>query len=170
MTLRFFSPARRPDDEARRQAVLAGLGPIDETQLVPIVQEAADLFDARIALVTLVGESDVRIAGAVGLEKGVVPRAAAFCSHTIVEADGTLCVPSFHQDDRFAGNPIVNGPIQPHSYLGASIVVDGARVGAVCVIDPDEAAMHRPDGREQLLDLATRTAALLQGPEAGPTI
>lgn len=135
VTTRFFSPAPYPADEVRRQHVVQMLVgrnlPTFEIQVA--VDRAADIFGTRYAAMTILDQDRQWIAVSKGLKVSVMSRAAAFCGHTILSTD-PLVVQDTTADERFAGNPLVLGPTNIQFYAGVPLVIQGAAVGALCVL------------------------------------
>ena len=76
-----------------------------------VVARAAALFEAPIALVSIVHEDVQRFRARIGLDATQTPRSISFCGHAL-HRDAPLVVPDATRDARFAGNPLVVGP--PH--------------------------------------------------------
>ena len=66
----------------------------------------------------------------------------SFCGHAIL-ADDVFFVMDARKDALFADNPFVAGPPHLRFYAGASIIVDGAAIGTLYLLD------HKP---RQLVD------------------
>ena len=85
-----------------------------------ITSLAADLFDAPIALVSLVDSERQWFKSHHGLEATSTPRSWAFCSHAIEgKPRSTLVVEDATLDQRFAANPLVVGDPGIRFYAGA---------------------------------------------------
>jgi diguanylate cyclase (GGDEF)-like protein/PAS domain S-box-containing protein len=125
--------------------------------LQQIAALAADVFQAPIALVSLVARDRQFFKGQVGLEVASTPRNLSFCAHAIL-GDGVLVVPDSTLDPRFAANPLVTGQPGIRFYAGAPLVnPQGHRLGSLCVID----RVPRPSFSEHEHGLLAKLAALV---------
>ncbi|MGA0605377.1 GAF domain-containing sensor histidine kinase [Phenylobacterium sp. VNQ135] len=126
-----------PSEPARLQA-LREYGVLDtppEAAFDRITELAAELFDAPIALVSLVDADRQWFKSAIGLPVSETPRAYAFCDHTI-RTDEVMVVPDATADDRFRDNPLVLDDPLIRFYAGAPLTLpSGLRIGSLCVID-----------------------------------
>lgn len=125
-------------NEADRLAALRSLevdtGATDST-LDSLVEIAARLMSAPIALVSLVEEHQQIFAARVGLQACSTSREVSFCSHAVASRR-PLVVKDASKDPRFAQNPLVTGEPGIRFYAGAPMVTrTGHVVGAVCIID-----------------------------------
>jgi PAS domain S-box-containing protein len=127
-------------DEAARLRALRELGVLDtapEERFDRLTRLAQDMFQAPIALVTLVDENRQWFKSNLGLGVGETSRDVAFCAHAILD-DGVLVVPDATADPRFADNPLVTGDPDIRFYAGAPLATsDGHSVGTLCVIDTE---------------------------------
>lgn len=161
MTLHFFSAAFRPEDEGGRQRAVDGLRPVaaSDPVLQALVGEVSEVLRTPIAMLTLTDGAVQRIVSAIGIEPATLPRAIAFCSHTIAAPDGALSVPDLRADPRFRANPLVSGGPCVRHYTGVAVRSGPFAIGALCGLD------HRPHGpasfrqRAQLRRLADAVAA-----------
>jgi GAF domain-containing protein len=139
--------APTPPDEPQRLEALRRLLILDtppEERFDRIVRFAAEEFDAPIALVSLVDRDRQWFKARVGLEVCETSRDAAFCAHAILEPE-VMVVEDALADPRFADNPLVLGPPHIRFYAGSPLVVDGRRVGTLCVIDTRPRAFDATD-------------------------
>ena len=103
-----------------------------------ITKLVADLFEAPIALVSLVDEDRQWFKSAHGLDITETPRELSFCQYVL--ADGQpLVVTDVVGDDRFRDNPLVTGDPHIRFYAGMPLrAYNGAILGTLCVIDRKE--------------------------------
>ncbi|WP_332685643.1 sensor histidine kinase [Devosia sp.] len=153
------------DDPARLEA-LATLEAIDsgpDADFERLSRIAAQIFDAEIALVTLIDRDRQWFRACVGID-GLTEIATqvSFCAHTIaLPGDGdALVVLDATKDSRFADNPLVTG--WPHiRFCGsAAIVVAGQKLGSLCVISATPRESVAPGLQEQLVELAGLASTL----------
>lgn len=101
-----------------------------------LADTAAGLFDAPVALVTLVDAEHQWFKAASGIAETQAPSADSFCVHTIAEApDGALVVADATADLRFSDQPRVTGAPFLRFYAGVPLIIDGQAVGTICVFD-----------------------------------
>lgn len=148
-----------PPNEDERLRALSGYGAVDtapEPELDRIVRLAATLFDAPIALVSLIGETRNFFKARVGVGICESPRDISFCAHALV-AEDVLVIPDAAADPRFAANPlVVSGPAL-RFYAGAPLVTSqGHAIGTLCVID----GRPRPDLSDRERDVLRALAAI----------
>lgn len=136
--MQFFSPPKLPASEPARHARLCGLQLLDtapDPLLDAIVSEAADLYKAPIALISLLDSRRQWFKARHGLEVAETPRALSFCGHAILQPE-PLIVLDARCDERFRGNPLVTAVPNVIFYAGVPLVMeDGHAVGTLCVID-----------------------------------
>lgn len=133
--------AALPADEEKRLAAVHRLGLLDtetEERFDRHARIAAAALDAPIALVSLVDRERQWYKAHYGFDYSETSRDVGFCSHAILES-APLVVNDTLKDDRFADNPVVSGEPHVRFYAGVPLhAADGARVGALCVVD------HKP--------------------------
>jgi PAS domain S-box-containing protein len=133
-----MQPADRLPDEERRLAVLRAYRVLDtptEAAFDRIAALAAAVCETPSAMISFVDEERQWFKARVGVDVAETPRDVSFCGHAI-QGDDLFVVPDTHQDQRFADNPLVTGPLNVGFYAGAPIVTaDGHRLGALCVTD-----------------------------------
>ncbi|MGF3027138.1 EAL domain-containing protein [Methylobacterium aquaticum] len=119
--------------EAVHRLAAVGTGP--EAQFDAICRVLRRIFDAPIALVSVVEHDRVWYKAKCGLEVEDAPRDVAVCAHTIL-SDDVLIVEDLARDARFRNNPLVTGDPGLRAYAGVPLVLaPGLRVGALCIID-----------------------------------
>ncbi|QUD89131.1 GAF domain-containing hybrid sensor histidine kinase/response regulator [Phenylobacterium montanum] len=98
---------------------------------------AASLFEAPIALVSLVDAERQWFKSHHGLDVEATPRSWSFCAHALaLPRGGTLVVEDATLDQRFCDNPLVCGDPHIRFYAGAVLTApNGDNLGALCVID-----------------------------------
>ena len=144
------------NDEHRR-AKLRALETVDaeaDPDFDRLARLAGSLMQTPIALVTLVDVDRQRFKSAIGLDQSGTPVEQSFCAHAIAAGDGAMIVEDATLDARFASNPMVTGDDHLRFYAGAPIVVAGARIGTLCVLDRQPRARPTPDQIDQLELLA----------------
>ncbi|WAJ29438.1 GAF domain-containing protein [Antarcticirhabdus aurantiaca] len=134
-----------PHDEEARLSALAAMAVINtppDRAFDIIVDLAAHLFEAPIALVSLVGRDKQIFKARVGLDVCETSRDVSFCAHAITRRDEVLVVSDARRDPRFATNPLVTGAPHIRFYAGAPLIgIGGQPVGTLCIID----RVPRPD-------------------------
>ncbi|MCS2609734.1 GAF domain-containing protein [Halomonas dongshanensis] len=152
-----------PDQEAERLAALRELAILDtpsEAVFDQLTQLACELFDAPIALISLLDEHRQWFKSHAGLGVRETARESSFCAYTLAHGD-TLVVENTLEDERFTANPLVTDKPHMRFYAGHPLVLDdGVMVGALCVIDTQPRTF---DARERrlLAGLAGQAEALL---------
>lgn len=134
-----------------------------------ITRLASSLFQAPVALVTLLGPDWQSFQSCVGTDLPGTPVGISFCAHSIASNDRVTVIADPLHDPRFAGNPLVIGDQHIRFYAGAPIIVHEARVGTVCVLDRVERPMPSAGLRDQLALLADLAASLFEMKEATRT-
>ena len=124
--------------EAARLEALLDLDILDtapEDHFTAICETARDLFQAPIALVSLVTETDQWFKGRCGIGLPGTARGESFCTHTVV-SDEVLVVEDAARDPRFRDSLLVAGAERVRFYAGAPLeVAPGLQVGSLCVMD-----------------------------------
>lgn len=125
-------------EEASRLATLLEYDILDsesEESFDRLAEIAADLFDAPIALVSLVDGYRQWFKSRVGLSIHETPREGSFCEQTIRERD-IMVVTDALRDRRFAGSPLVVRKPSIRFYAGAPLLNgDGHALGTICIMD-----------------------------------
>lgn len=111
------------------------VGTAADPLLDTISRQAAALYKAPQAFVTLSDGERLHFCGSAGVRDGVLPEDAVFCHFTLAQ-DVPLVVPDARLDPRFADHPIVVGPPHIRFYAGVPVLhPDGRRIGTVCIVD-----------------------------------
>ncbi|AJA10165.1 signal transduction histidine kinase [Sphingopyxis fribergensis] len=103
-----------------------------------VTKMVADLYDAPIALVSLVDDCRQWFKSSYGLEVAETPREMSFCQYVIAE-DRPVVIVDVFGDERFRDNPLVTGDPFIRFYAGVPLrAYNGAILGTLCVIDRKE--------------------------------
>jgi PAS domain S-box-containing protein len=154
--------------ESVRLAVLRALEVLDtppEPAFDRLTALAADLFDAPMALVSLIDDDRQWFKSRLGVDGCSTPRSEAFCSHALdLEPGGVLVVEDAARHPIFHDYPAVTGEMGVRFYAGAVLTsAEGAALGALCVLDT--VARPRPSDR-QLRQLTTLAETVVETLEA----
>jgi PAS domain-containing protein len=158
-------PAPSLADESHRLATLHASGILDsppEESFDAITQCAAHLTGCPIAVISLVDlqrEWFKSVHGWDDLPVREIPRAISFCNH-VLASTGLFEVADTTRDPRFAHNPFVTGTPHVRAYAGEPLCVDGAHLGALCVIDMRPRTLNDAE-RTGLRNLARVASELL---------
>lgn len=154
-----------PDDEPARLAAVRAyeiLGTPPELEFDALTRLAAFMFDAPIAVVSVMDENRLWFKSRIGLDVPELDRKVAFCAHAIMEPRQALVVDDLLGDNRFSGNPLVARAPHIRFYAGAPIVdPDGFALGTIAVIDarPRQFSVAQCDA---LVDLSTLVMTALR--------
>ena len=113
-----------PPDEPERLAALSRYEIDLSAPLVALDRVAGiakGLFDAPIALVTIVGEEYQRFVSRYGIDRDGTAREDSFCTHALVD-NAPMVVADTLADARFEGNPLVVGEPGVRYYAGVPLV------------------------------------------------
>ena len=105
---------------------------------------AKRVFNVPVAKVTLVAPEMVYSISCAGDERTSVPHELSFCVHAI-QGDAIMVVPDTLADGRFADNPFVVGDPHIRFYAGCPLVVNGCRLGTLCLVDETPRDMTQED-------------------------
>ncbi|WP_440876977.1 sensor domain-containing diguanylate cyclase [Thalassotalea sp. PLHSN55] len=137
-----------PENEASRLATLQMLKILDssfEERFDRITRLARKLFDAEIALVSLVDQNRQWFKSCQGLDVRETPRDISFCGHAILDQD-ILYIPDASKDERFFDNPIVVDEPYIRFYAGRPITSPkGDNIGTLCIIDSQPKELEQED-------------------------
>ncbi len=155
--------AQLPGNELERLKALLEYAILD-TAPEPVFDDltllASQICGTPIALVTLVDADRQWFKSKRGLEIGETSRDVSFCAHAILQ-DTPMIVADTLEDERFAGNPMVEGDPHIRFYAGAPLINrDGIALGTLCVIDrvPRQLTAEQLEG---LMALGRRVSAEL---------
>jgi hypothetical protein len=126
-----------PSDETERVALLAScaLGEEAAPEFDDLTRLAARVCNAPIAYVSLIERDRQWFKAKVGFTEHEVPRRMSICSYTIGH-DAPLVVPDMLEDERFAKNPLYEGPPRIRFYAGVPLRIErGSAIGTLCVAD-----------------------------------
>ena len=154
-----------PDNEDERLAVLRSCGVLDvapEPVYDDIARLARQLCDVPIAIVSLIDRDTQWFKARVGLEGTSCPRERTFCAHVLVTPRSRMIVRDTLEDPRFVRHPAVTGEPYVRFYAGVPLVLDGAAVGTLCVVDrvPRELSAAQLDALELLARQVTNELQL----------
>lgn len=125
------------DNEAYRLRTLYDLQAIDappEPEFQHIAKTATEAFGVQSAVLTLVDAEEVLFVASYGMPLGKVHRKDAFCAYTVL-GDALFIVLDAAAHPVFKDNGLVTGPASIRFYAGAPLVIEGAAIGALCLID-----------------------------------
>ncbi len=145
--------------EADRLAELLRYGVLDtapEEAFDRLTNLAAEIFDAPIALVSLIDAERQWFKSRHGLDIESTDRGIAFCDHAIRQGPHSVMVaPDATTDPRFMDNPLVTGEQHVRFYAGATLTTpSGHNLGTLCVIDTEARPAPTPGQLKQLSALA----------------
>ncbi|WP_052050735.1 PAS domain S-box protein [Leptolyngbya sp. KIOST-1] len=146
-----------PNNEAGRLEALRRYKILDtppEVGFDRITALAARLFDAPVALISLVDETRAWFKSAHGLDRQTVQRYGSICSYALL-SDQVLVLPDVHQDERFADNALVHGNPGVRFYAGAPLLTQGGlALGTLCILDSQPRDGLSDEQQTVLTDLA----------------
>ncbi|BCG92526.1 sensor histidine kinase [Mesorhizobium sp. 131-2-1] len=144
-----------------RLAVLHGLlDTAPDPDFDRITALAAAVLQAPIALIALVDAERQWFKSSLGLDETETNMGMPFSAHAIAAGDEPMVVTDATLDPRFATSPAVTGKHQVHFYAGVPMVVAGARIGTLCVLDRKPHAFPSADQLGQLKALAELAASM----------
>ncbi|MGZ5198704.1 MAG: diguanylate cyclase [Telluria sp.] len=143
-----MSPVTCPEDTSIRLDALRALSLFNanpDERFDRLTRLARRVFDVPVAKVTLVAPEMVYTISCSGDHSAPVPRELSFCSQAIL-SDEIMIIPDTLKDGRFANNPFVVGDPHVRFYAGCPLVVmNGCRLGTLCVIDEVPREMTQED-------------------------
>jgi two-component system cell cycle sensor histidine kinase/response regulator CckA len=149
--------AEPPEIQEKRLAALNRYHILDtpeEAAFDRITQLAARMFQAPIAVVSLVDRERQWFKSHFGLNISETSRDISFCTHTIL-SDQVMVVGDAGKDDRFRQSPMVVGSCNIRFYAGAPLITpEGFRLGALAVMDTRPRGILTGEECATLADLA----------------
>lgn len=152
-------PPSKPADEATRLADLHALAVLDtpaEERFNRLTRIARILFDAPMAMVSLVDADRQWVKSGSGFPMRETSRETSFCGHAIL-SDEVMVIPDAAEDPRFHDNPLVTGEPHVRFYVGRPLRVGGrSKVGTLCLMDsrPRQFSDHELRLLEDLASMA----------------
>ena len=146
-----------PESEGERQPSLA-------QELDDLIQLAASICTAPIALISLVDSGRPQISSKLDLTPSQTERLGSFCSESVL-SDAPLIVLDARADERFADHPTVTGAPHVRFYCGVPLTEPGGqRIGTLAVIDvvPREFAPEQLDALRLLVSRAVDHLTLVR--------
>ena len=135
----FHSLPEEPADETHRQKAVERSGVLKRRKdpaLQKVVEQAAEMFRAPIAAISIIDRNRQWFVARTGLELEETPRAVSFCAHAIHRPAEPLVVRDARRDQRFSGNPLVMFAPHIRFYAGMPLTDrQGYPLGALCIID-----------------------------------
>lgn len=154
-----------PSDEAARLRALERYQIMDtdrDARFEALVAAVARECGVPIATIAFLDAERQWFKAALGMPVEQTQRGAAFCAHTIMDANGPMVVEDATNDPRFAGSTLVTGDPHVVAYAGAPVVTpDGAVIGTVCAMDV-ESRSYTPDQLASLRRVAAEVLELLE--------
>jgi len=121
------------------------LGTYAEKSFKNIAKLVSDIFDASLAMISLVDAEEVHFGSNVGMDYAIGPRGESFCSLTILKPEVNVIEDAL-QDPIVANNPLVCGDFGLRFYAGAPLIThDGYMIGTVCLIDTKPRKFNQRD-------------------------
>ncbi|MEQ1523320.1 MAG: EAL domain-containing protein, partial [Aestuariivirga sp.] len=121
-----------------------------------ITRLLAVLFSAPIAYLCTAEAECHWFKSRIGIDLDEVPRSISFCDHTMKQ-EGIMAVPDATLDKRFAGSPMVTGPLNIRFYAGVTLKdADGFALGTLAVADtvPHAITEQQKDSLQRLANIA----------------
>ena len=127
-----------PPNELARLQTLRSFDILDtpqEERFDRLTRMARRLFDAPIALVSLVDKDRQWFKSRIGLPVSETPRDISFCGHSIL-GEEVFIIPDASSDERFQDNPLVIDKPNIRFYAGCPLrALNGTQMGTLCIID-----------------------------------
>ena len=155
-TMRPFPVSMNEPARAEGTRALGAHGGDGDPLFDEIAEIVRDVFDAPIALVTLIDSDDSRFVAHMGADIATVPKDFSLCAHTFVTRE-PLVIPDALADPRWASQPVVEPP-NVRFYAGAPVILSGGvPIGTVCAV----ALEPRPAPSENQMRILERLARVV---------
>ena len=147
-----------PENEADRLRLLRSLDILDssaEASFDHVTDWGREFFDVPVCLISLVDADRQWFKACYGLGAKETTRDVSFCAHAIMpKAPEVFEVCDASEDTRFANNPLVTGAPFIRHYAGAPLLMEGHKLGTLCIIDTASRPPLTPSKRASFLTLA----------------
>lgn len=134
---------KEPNNEKERLEYLKSFSILDtlpEEDYDNITKIAAEICDMPVALISLIDDKRQWFKSHHGLDATETPKEYAFCAHAINDPHNVFIIQDARKDERFQGNPLVEGQPEVIFYAGVPLTSkNGLSLGTLCVID------HKPN-------------------------
>ncbi|NJX16072.1 GAF domain-containing sensor histidine kinase [Tamlana crocina] len=132
-----------PENEKERLEYLKSFSILDtlpEDDYDNITKIATEICDMPVALISLIDDKRQWFKSHHGLDATETPKEYAFCAHAINDPHNVFIIQDARKDERFIGNPLVDGEPAVIFYAGVPLTLEnGLPLGTLCVID------HKPN-------------------------
>ncbi|MCX2978561.1 ATP-binding protein [Candidatus Marimicrobium litorale] len=154
--------------EEQRLAALRATGIADSShdpRFDAIVAEAAAIFDASMAVLTLVDDETLRIKSGLGIQAPETARYGSISAH-VVALRQPLIITQANADPRFSGHPMVTSDIAVRFFAGVPLLSSGHyALGALCVLDHSQRSGGVSEYQlTQLKMLAEKAMKIMEAP------
>ena len=137
-----------PPNEAERQEALDRMELLDtpaDPYLDALTRLARDLFQVKMALVSLVDRDRQWFKSRQGLDAAETPRSLSYCSQAVLRNE-PLIVEDSQADVRFARTELARNTPDVRFYAGWPLHnADGLPLGTLCLADPKPRAFGKQD-------------------------
>eukprot|EP01040_Poterioochromonas_malhamensis_P002999 gene2998-3186_t len=157
-----------PTSESQRLKILRQTELLDskeEESYDRYTSMAVRLFHVPCSFLNLVDVDRLNVKSRCGIDWKGGPRKGAFCGHAILDdSPPVFIVRDTLKDPRFIDSPYVVNPPHYRFYAGASITIEGQKIGTLCLLDVKPLSEERFGEREALIlqDLACIVGNLIR--------
>ncbi|CAD7924082.1 unnamed protein product [Amoebophrya sp. A120] len=112
------------------------LDDLPDQEIEEITKVCQEIFRVPMVLVSIVESERQWFKSAIGFGCSDTAREVSFCAHSLLmDCPEILYVPDATQDRRFMYNSLVRNDPKLRFYCGCPIIVEGVRLGALCILD-----------------------------------